>query len=314
MKSVHDPWLSKQGKLCLFVLERNPQLAIISVENGNGDRVLFRRPQNFTFHPFHSWPASATTAFYPICQRYKLILISEQAHAGFLGREGRVGFIGIRVTRCDVIVARSIGAPAINAAANQLLKLFIPFIIHFYKIPKFSILLELRWRNEHHCSVSNLGQAGLRGPPPSFHPSHPTPVFPHFLFLPRSRRPPGTGRGGFATRLEETKEVVGVRRGGGRKKPAGWTRPDIAFRSSPSRRYQATLSTNHSTPCTPAAGPSFFLPFVPPRPLGRPFLDHGEPLHVGQFPLSFASRGKDGRSPPRIRCSTCPQTNTKERE
>lgn len=67
-----------------------------------------------------------------------------------------------------------------------------------------------------------LGQAGLRGPPPFFVPplgpprvylttiphTQP-PVFPHFLFLPRSRRPPGTGRGGFATRLEETKEVVG---------------------------------------------------------------------------------------------------------
>ncbi|KYN13086.1 hypothetical protein ALC57_14769 [Trachymyrmex cornetzi] len=285
MKPVHDPWLSKPGKLCLFAPKRNPQLAIISAENGNGGPVLFRRPRNFTFHPFHSRPASATTAFYPICQRYKLILISEQAHAGFLGREGRVGFIGIRVTRCDVIVARSTGAPAINAAANRrllygdiqkiqkLLKLFIPLVIDFYKIPEFSILLGLRWRNEHHCSESNLGQAGLRGPPPSFHPSHPTPVFPHFLFLPRSRRPPGTGRGGFATRLEETKEVVGVRRGGGRKKsPAGWTRPDIAFRSSPSRRYQATLSTNHSTPCTPATAPSFFLPFVPPRPLGRPTL------------------------------------------
>lgn len=46
----------------------------------------------------------------------------------------------------------------------------------------------------------------------------------------------------------------------------------------------------------------------------RSFLDHGEPLHVGQFPLSFASYGKDGRSPPRIRWSTCPQTNAKERE
>ena len=111
--------LSKQGKLCLFAPERNPQLAIISAENGNGSLVLFRRPRNFTFHPFHSRPASATTAFYPICQRYKLILISEQAHAGFLGREGRVGFIGIRVTRCDVIIARSTGAPAINAATNR---------------------------------------------------------------------------------------------------------------------------------------------------------------------------------------------------
>lgn len=58
-------------------------------------------------------------AFYPICQRYKLILISERAHAGFLGREGRAGFIGIRVTRCDVIVARSTGAPTINAIANR---------------------------------------------------------------------------------------------------------------------------------------------------------------------------------------------------
>lgn len=81
--------------------------------------VLFRRPRNFTFHPFHSRPASATTAFYPICQRYKLILISGLAHAGFLGREGWVGFIGIRVTRCDVIVARSTGAPTINAVANR---------------------------------------------------------------------------------------------------------------------------------------------------------------------------------------------------
>lgn len=164
-----------------------------------------------------------------------------------------------------------------------------------------------------------LGQAGLRGPPPSFvppfgpprvyHPSHPTPVFPHFLFLPRSRRPPGTGRGGFATRLEETKEVVGVCRGGGRKKraegvrseprsilasPAGWTRPDIAFRSSPSRRYQATLPTNHSTPCTPAAGPHFFLPFVPPLSLGRSALSaNPRDLHPHCVETNWGFRRKE---------------------
>lgn len=118
---------------------------------------------------------------------------------------------------------------------------------------------------------------------PHHHSSHPTPCLPA-LSLPPSVSATSRNRGGFATRLEETKEVVGVHRGRGWKKgpggvrseprsilasPAGWTRPDIAFRNSPSRRYQATLPTSHSTPCIPAAGPSFFLPFVPPWPLGR---------------------------------------------
>lgn len=79
-------------------------------ESGSGGAldVLFRRPRNFTFHPSHPQAAPAAAAFYPIFQCYKLILISARAHAGLpRPREGRVGFIGIRVTRCDVIVADS---------------------------------------------------------------------------------------------------------------------------------------------------------------------------------------------------------------
>lgn len=99
LRAIHG-WGSKQGKLCLFARVRNPQLAIISAENGNGGPVLFPAAAKFHFPPFpFSATAPATTAFYPICQRYKLILISGLAHASFLGREGRVGFIGIRVTR-----------------------------------------------------------------------------------------------------------------------------------------------------------------------------------------------------------------------
>lgn len=101
--------------------------------------------------------------------------------------------------------------------------------------------------------------------------------------------------------------MVGVHSGGGRKKggpgvrseprsilasPAGWTRPDIAFRSSPSRRYQATLPTSHpSTPSTPAAGPSFFLPFVSPLPLGRPALSASpRDLHPSRRAEAFAGK------------------------
>lgn len=145
-----------------------------------------------------------------------------------------------------------------------------------------------------------LGQAGLRGPPPFFVPPlgpprvylttiphTPTPCLPA-LSLPPSVSATSRNRQGWLrdeARGDEGggrgfTEEEGGRRGPGVRSeprsilasPAGWTRPDIAFRSSPSRRYQATLPTNHSTPCTPAAGPSFFLPFVPPWPLGRPVL------------------------------------------
>lgn len=76
----------------------NPRLAIISLRKVGmaAPNVLFRRPRNFTFHPFHPQAATpATVALYPIFQRYKLILISARAHAGFLGRaKGGLDLLG----------------------------------------------------------------------------------------------------------------------------------------------------------------------------------------------------------------------------
>jgi len=98
---------------------------------------------------------------------------------------------------------------------------------------------------------------------PHRHPSHPPPVFPHFLTASSSL---GLGdlqeKAGMASRRGQRRrrrlvEVGRGGKGGGHRERrvkleprsilasrAGWTRPDIAFRSSPSRRYQATLPTS----------------------------------------------------------------------
>lgn len=71
---------------------------------GGGSRACSGAATKFHFPPFLFSANATPRTFYPIFRRYKLILISERARCG--GREGRaVGFIGIRVTRCDVIVA-----------------------------------------------------------------------------------------------------------------------------------------------------------------------------------------------------------------
>lgn len=124
---------------------------------------------------------------------------------------------------------------------------------------------------------------------------HPSPLssrtFSLLLFLPWSRRPPGTGvasRRGWRRRRrwsglaeeeeeeeeekEEKEKEESERRGFGLgseprsilASPAGWTRPDIAFRSLPSRQYQTTLPMSRTIPppvSSPATGPSLFPSF-----------------------------------------------------
>lgn len=130
---------------------------------------------------------------------------------------------------------------------------------------------------------------------PHRHPSHPPPVFPHFLTASSSL---GLGdlqeQAGVASRRGQRRRrrLVEVGRGGrrgrtprGRVKSesrsilasrAGWTRPDIAFRSSPSRRYQATLPTSRSYTLYPCGWLSLLPSFRPvaaswpANPLGEP--------------------------------------------
>lgn len=138
-------------------------------------------------------------------------------------------------------------------------------------------------------------------------PHIPSPIFPHFLAPSSSlglgdlqeqagvasrrgcRRDEGGGRG-WSRRAEEGAGVRSEPRSI-LASPAGWTRPDIAFRSSPSRRYQATLPTSRPRtrhPPPPRSRRSALLPCFRPSAASWPANPLGEPSRFASVETAVA--------------------------